>query len=190
MEPLSFLLGLIAGASIVIGYGMFEMNKLTKGKVELLKKLRDKMNDVNTSPQAELDKANSIKDRLIQASRIADTQNELRAQAEMPSKNALHSRHKNGIVAHVQELEAQKISILRTVLAEGFDPIITVLRDGGTREDIPLSVYVLQAEQQLSLHYTPAPGTTPEATPSSGGPRKAGKFVIYTGGKDDGGTTH
>jgi hypothetical protein len=113
---------------------------------------------------------------------------ELRAQAEMPSKNAVHSKYKNGLVAEINEIEQQKLEILRTVLAEGFDPMITVLHDGGGKEEIPLSAYVLTSQQAVDS----GAGKKQEAAPHPGmdqPPRKVGKFFIYKGGKDDG-TTH
>lgn len=189
MALFSFLLGSLVGAMFVVVYGSYQMTKLTKTrKGELINKLKESMNAAQIALLTDADKGNSIRDRLMQASKIAEVQNGLRAQAEMPSKNALHSRYKNGIILQVQELEAQKISILKTVLGDGFDPLITILREGGVQEEIPLSVYVSQSETQLNSMNPPTPGTTPEATPA--GPRKAGKFVIYTGGRNDDGTTH
>jgi len=187
MELFSFALGTLFGAGGVMIYGTYQMIKLEKSKKDLIKKLKEKVQSESTKVLTEAEKMLSIKDRLVKATVIADQQNDLRAQAEMPSKNSLHSRFKNGIIGQIQDLEAQKLSILRTILAEGYDPTITVFRDGGVKEEMPLSVYVTQAEATLNMLLPPSP---PEPTTEASGPRKAGKFVIYTGGKNDDGTTH
>ncbi len=187
MELFSFALGVFTGAGGVMIYGTYQMIKLEKNKKELIKKLKEKVQSESAKVITEVEKMQSIKDRLVKATTIADQQNALRAQAEMPSKNSLHSRFKNDIILQIQDLEAQKLSILRTILAEGYDPIITVFREGGVKEEIHLSEYVTQAEATLNMLLPPSP---PEPATEASGPRKAGKFVIYTGGKNDDGTTH
>lgn len=198
----AYLLGVLTGAMLVVAYGTYEMIKLQRKLKEAaaalkdpLDKLKDKVAKVTEADLLSAEKGQSIRERLDQAQRLAEEQAQLRAMAEMPSKNALHSRHKNAIVGQVFELEAQKISILKTVLGDGFDPIITVLREGGVQEQLSLSEYVAQAEVTMNLNnpYGPTPGTDPEAATNEvdQGPRKAGKFVVYNGGRDDGsGTTH
>ena len=186
---ISFIFGVMCGSLMVMGFASYQLAQLQKNKGNLMKKLKDKLNEGKIANLKDTEKGASITQRLIQAARLADAQMELRAQAEMPSKNALHSQYKNGLVRQIQDLELEKISVLKTVLGDGFDPIITVIRDGGIKEEIALSSYVAQSEQNLNL---PSQPTAPAPTEPSalGGPRKAGKFVIYTGGKDDGGTTH
>jgi hypothetical protein len=183
-----FALGMLTGATLMIAYSTYEMRKLLRNRVKV-KAGSVKATDAPLSPE----KSQTIRQRLAEAGRIADEQAQLRAMAEMPSKNSLHSRHKNNLVGQLFELEAQKISILKTVLGEGFDPMITILRDGGVQEEISLSQYVAQAEESMNLNnpYGPDPGTTSEGV-STDAPRKAGKFVVYSRGKDDGtnGTTH
>lgn len=177
---LMFLLGVIFGASIFMGYGFYQVTKIKKIKASLTTQIQTK--------SAEMDqKKDSIKNRLIKASEIAQTQMAIRAQQEMPSKNALHSRYKNGLIGELQDLEQQKIDILRTVLAEGFNPMITILNEKGSQEEIPLSEYVDQAAAILDTNQGNPP-PPPSNDPTQ--PRKAGKFVVYKGGKDDSGTTH
>jgi hypothetical protein len=178
---LIFLFGLAVGAGMFMGYGWYQMNKIKKVKDLLMNQIRQKA--------AEMDgKRDSIKDRLVKASELAQDQASIRAQIEMPSKNALHSRHKNGLVAELQDLEQQKLDLLKTVLAEGFDPTITVINESGARQEIPLSTYVNQATVALNDSLGTSDATPPPA-PEDNQPKKVGKFIIYKGGKDDG-TTH
>jgi hypothetical protein len=182
VNVLMFFLGLLVGAGMFIGYGFYQVKKIKNVKDLLIDEIKKKVT-------AEDDKRNSIKERLIQAAKIAQVQMELRAQAEMPSKNAAHSKYKNGLVAEINDMEQQKLDILRTVLAEGFDPMITVLHDGGTREEIPLSAYVATAQTTADGGTGKKDATPPPHPGMDQPPRKVGKFFIYKGGKDDG-TTH
>lgn len=175
-----FAVGILAGIAISLGYGMYQLRKINNAKEDLLKKLKSKAEEIRKQTFDVEEKKESIRARLFEAVKLAEEQMELRAQAEMPSKNSLHSRHQNGLIYKINELEKRKIDILRSILKDGFDPTITVLNEGGSREEIPLSAYIARND---GVEESPA-------TPSPNGPRKAGKFVIYKGGKDDGETTH
>ena len=179
----AFAAGMCFGSAMFLVYGWYTVNKMKKTKEVLMDAIRQKAKEMDQ-------KKDSIKDRLIKASELAQAQMAVKAQIEMPSKNALHSRYKNGLVSDIQDMEHQKLDILRTVLAEGFDPIITVINDVGGREEIPLSAYVNSAAQLLND--TSGTKTTPEGDPPvSKAPdtKKVGKFILHRGGKDDG-TTH
>lgn len=179
-----YLLGLGMGFGIFVVYGAYQVGKLKKKKDDLLEEVKRRAADLDA-------KSSSIKERLAQASKLAQAQADLRSQAEMPSKNSTHSRHKNGLISEIQLLEQQKIDILKTILAEGFNPVITVVHDGGTKQEVPLSEYVSAAQSNVDAlggkrDETPTPTTT------DGGPdlpRQVGKFFVYRGGKPDG-TVH
>jgi hypothetical protein len=171
-----FVLGMIFGAGLLMAYGVFKMKK---AKSALIDQLRIKAQEMDQ-------KEKSITDRLIKASDLAQAQMALRAQMEMPSKNALHSKYKNGLISELQDMEQQKLDLLRTVLAEGFDPTIAVIDGAGVKQDVLLSTYVNEAAVQLNESLgdqAPMPPTDPTQA------RKVGKFLVYKGGKDDG-TTH
>jgi hypothetical protein len=172
---LVFIMGMFFGAGLFISFGLYQVHKIKKVKNILIDQIKKKASELEA-------KKGSIKDRLVKASNIAQTQMDLKSQSEMPSKNALHSRHKNGIVYEIQDLEQEKLSILRSVLGDGFDPMITVINDGGVKEEIPLSAYVAQAEQLLHSMTGIGPAIPPDT-------KKIGKLILYKGGKDDG-TTH
>ena len=177
MEVLyAFILGALFGSSAVFSYGLYQIHKIKRVKENLLGQIKAKATEMEQ-------KKDSIKDRLIKASEIAQTQMALRAQLEMPSKNALHSRYKNGLGGELQELEQKKLDLLRTVLAEGFDPTITVINEAGAKTEVPLSSYVNDAAVALNTSL----GNPPSVDPNL--PKRTSKFVLYKGGKDDG-TTH
>lgn len=175
-----FMLGMLTGAAIFVGYGYYQFNKIKKAKENLLDQLYKKTAEVEQKKEL-------IKDRLTQASELAKMQMELRAQAEMPSKNAVHSKYKNDLVHEINDMEHRKLDLLRTILAEGFDPTITVFDETGQRNEVPLSSYVNEATNLLGVRNDKQP-EAPKDT-GLGEPKKVGKFLIYKGGKDDG-TTH
>jgi hypothetical protein len=169
-----FLMGVLFGAGCFMGYGWYHVNKIRKVKDALLNQIKAKAEEMDRQK-------NSIKERLTKASELAQQQMALKAQMEMPSQNALHSKYKNGLVGELQDMEQQKLDLLKTVLAEGFDPMITVVSETGVKTEIPLSTYVNEATVLLNESV----GTKP-AAPEVLQPKKAGKFIVYQGGKDDG----
>jgi hypothetical protein len=163
---LVFLSGMISGVLLFITYGIYKMRKLEKMKEDLLGKLETKAKDLKGQQ--------SIIERLRAASEIAQQQLDLRDAAQQPSKNATHSRYKNGLISELQELEQQKVAILQSILNDGFDPKITVLNSAGEREEMPLSEF-LQVESAKSA----------EASPKEA-PKQVGRFTVIKGGRDDG----
>ena len=177
-DAFMFLLGLLIGASLVMLYGWWQIEKMKKAKKILLDQVKARA--------LEMDKRkNSIKDRLASATELAQTQMAIRSQLEMPSKNGLHSKYKSDLASELQNIEQRKIDILKTILAEGVNPMITVIDEGGARKEISLAEYVNDAiialEKSLGNPIPPPPDST--------NARKSGKFIVYKGGKDDG-TTH
>jgi hypothetical protein len=183
---LIFLLGAITGAGAFMAYGVYQVTKFRKKRSDLVEEIKKEA--------AKLDeRTTSIKERLTKASQLAQAQMDLRNAAEQPSKNATHSKYKNGVISEINDLEQQKLDILRTILAEGFNPIITVVQDGGMKEEIPLSEYVTSAQQNMdaamgSRKDAPLPPPKPPTTQDNN-PKQMGKFFVYKGGKPDG-TTH
>lgn len=173
-----FILGMITGSGLFIVYGMYQLNKLKSAKTKITDEIKKKLEDLEG-------KRESIKTRLIKAQELTQQQIDLRAATEMPSKNAVHSRYKNGLIGEITKLEEEKIAILRSILDDGYDPEITVLTDDGAKQSMPLSQFVGVVQKKHENNGN----TTPPSTPTSEAVKKVGKFVILKGGKDDG-TTH
>lgn len=186
---LTFLVGSLFGVIMFIAYGTYrinQLNKKTKGELmEQLNKAAAAKQPATSQTALTEQQRISIRERLLQAAELAQTQMAIREQLEMPSKNALHSKYKGDLVAEMHELEQHKIDLLRTILAEGFDPYISVVNESGHKEEIPLSSYVNTMVSSLSA----VTGDVPAPPPSAEGadqPRKVGKFFVYNGGKSDG----
>lgn len=67
--------------------------------------------------------------QLEQAGQIIEAQNNIHSQLQQPSKNSLHSRHKNKLVSDWKILEEKKQEIFHNILRSGADPIVNVYDD-------------------------------------------------------------
>ena len=162
-----FFIGFMFGFISMIAFIVHHKEKVTeKEKKSLINKLS---------------KRESIDSRLKRVKEITTEQLDLQGHASGPQKNALHGRHKNGIIGQIKVLEEEKSEILRSILHDGHDPLLTTIDDSGTVHQMKLSEYMvymgitMKPKEQLA---------TPEPTPT-----QKSKFTVYKGGKDDGGET-
>lgn len=183
---LGFVVGSVVTASSLLAIGYYFLQRDAKKVKELIAKANKQ--------QADLDeKYKTVKPRLDRAADISARQLDIMAAVDMPSKNALHSQHKNALIAEIKELEKEKRSILHSIIDDGFDPNLTVTAEDGTKEVITLSEYMARQgilhEKQNQPKEEPIErevlkeekGKTPQIT-------KKGKFIVIKGGKND--TTH
>jgi ABC-type lipoprotein release transport system permease subunit len=167
------LSGIAASIMFLIVYGYFMMRKLDLIKKNAIKELKSKLNEQDS-------KRASIIERLKQAQAITEQQLDIRSATDAPSKNALHSRYKNGLIGEIKKLEEEKIAILSSILSDGFDPGINVRDENGDLKEILLSDF-------LKLQSGSVPQTAND--PDSKVPKQVGRFTVVKGGKDDG-TVH
>lgn len=170
-----FILGLLTATALFVGFGIYQLRKIKKLKENFEQELDKEIVNLNG-------KRDSIRERLLKASEIMKRQVELRGHAEMPSANSAHSKYKNGLISEMTELENEKIAILQSILDDGFDPTITLVGPGGTKEEMPLSTFLNNGVKKEAEVKQPEENQTPSV-------RKVGKFVVHKGGKDDSGTT-
>lgn len=149
--------GLVAAMFVIAYYGN-KWNKQSKAKKE--------------DPIAE--RMNRIKDITIE-------QMDLQGQASGPQKNALHGKYKNGLNAQLKILEEEKTTILKSIIADGFDPEISFMDGDGEISRIKLSEFLAQTGVIMDPK-VPAVKEEPKV-------KQVGKFTVHKGGKDDG-TNH
>jgi len=155
-----------------------EILKAENDALELLNKLKRNQYEMGR-------KKVIVKSKLERAAKIAEQQQLMMAQIDMPSKNALHSRWKNDLIHNVKELEKDKIAILRSILTEdGFDPTIITNDETGQKRELLLS--------QLIKNYDAAPPLDDENDMLSDtnkkteqAPPKPVNVAVLPGGKDD-----
>lgn len=185
---LVFISGVICGVVGAIAFGSYLVKKLeARQKVRLADAAKPASTDARKDVKAQKEAYARVKPRLDRAAQITQEQADIMNQAEQPSKNSLHSRYKNGLIAQAKLLEEEKTELLRSIIADGFDPEITVQTANGI-EKMHLSEYL--ASQGYDLGSKPA--TNNEAPPASTEEKKAepsirkvGKFFVIKGGKDE-----
>lgn len=157
-----YVLGMISGAMLMI-----------VATILVGKRAMDKRKESSAK------KVESVSSRMKKVKELTAEQLELQSHAQGPQKNALHGKHKNGLIGRIKELETTKNEILKSIITDGFDPEITVLDETGVVTTIKLSEYLAQTGITI-------PPKNPPPSPT----RQVGKFTVYKGGKDDGGTVH
>ena len=170
---IAFILGFFSGA---LGVVIFT---IIVGRHALKKHLKK----VDTQEA----KVESVGSRMKKVKDMTSEQLDLQGQASLPQKNALHGRYKNGVIGRIKELEGQKNDILKSIIADGFDPEITVIDETGVVTTIKLSEFLAQSGVSIP---TPPPASKEPTVPPS--PKQVGRFMVHKGGKDDGSgnTTH
>lgn len=162
-----FILGMVSGACLTIAT-----------TVVLGKRILDRNKQEPATKKPE-----SVNSRMKKVKEITQEQLSLQSGAQGPQKNALHGRYKNGLIGRIKELETEKNDILKSILADGFDPEITVMDEAGVVTNIKLSEFMAQNGITMPPKQEPV-----KPAPSA---KQVGKFTVYRGGKDDGGnTTH
>lgn len=141
MMLFGFFLGFLAGIACVAIILLHQVTKLEKKHVLREKEDIDKMID-------EIAKIKTVKAKFVEINEITDEQLELIAHVERPSASASHSRHKNGIVQRIKDLEERKLELFHEILDTGIDPVITIYIDGEEKK-IRMSEAVKLREEQI-----------------------------------------
>jgi hypothetical protein len=176
-----FFAGFIMGMAFILFLSYVSVNAQKK-------KIKDAFAKVVRTSEQEEKILEAVRPRLKQAAEISNRQVDLLSQAQMPSKNSLHSRHKNDLIGEIKMLEEEKRSILRSILNEGVDPKLTITNDNNEKEIILLSEYMLRNGIPLKDEAEPVPANKPETKQEEGKITKVGKFYVVPGGKND--TSH
>lgn len=109
----------------------------------------DKQDTLLKKTAEEHEMIGSIKYRFKQIANIQEEQLSIISKIEGPSKGAAYSRGRNNISKYVEELEKTKIDIFRSILEDGFDPIVTIYDYDGNQRSIKMSEAVSIADKEL-----------------------------------------
>jgi hypothetical protein len=160
----SFILGMVATLIILGVWTFFLYKKQNKEKIKAIA-------EINKAAE-ELDKAKSgyasVKERLNKVRELTKVQMTLSSQVEIPQKNSLDGKFKNGLSKEVKKIEEEKAVILRSILADGYDPEVSILGDSGT-ESMKLSQFLGSINSKESVTTVPI--------------KKESKFSVLRGGK-------
>jgi len=151
---LVFLAGAVVGVVVMfkgmIGYAREMEKELTQDHEEMLKEVNDEIAkltqelDIATQPKIQLvdvlpplNPADTVQARLRKAIEITLKQNKLNIKTN-DEQMLLHN-----------ELELEKFNLLRTILLDGFNPMITIRYSSGEQEML-LSSYIENMQKNLN----------------------------------------
>ena len=171
MNPLEvgamFLSGFISGMVVTCGFVFYIGNKALVASKKKLEELGEQISTEGT-------KYSAIEGRMKRIKEIASLQMDLQGAADGPQRNAMDGKYKNSLMGKMKELEEEKVSILNSILKDGFDPQVSLLKEDGTTEIVKLSEF-LAGEGEF------VPPAAKDAKV-----KQVGKFTVLKGGKDDG----
>jgi len=167
-----FISGLIAMSGVVLYIG----NKHLKSKKKESGDLANELKKLTKQLGAEDPTYAAIETRMLRIKEIAQLQMELQGAADGPQRNAMDGKYKNSLMRTLKELEEEKITILNSIVKDGHDPSVNVLKADGTTEITKLSAFLAGYSSDITDEKNDA------------AVKQVGKFTVLRGGKDDGGT--
>lgn len=136
-----FILGFGFGIFVVLAFALHNLKKLDKKRAKFAQELAISAKDIAS-------KVESAKERINQALDISEQQYALMSGIEGPQSGPLHGKHKMSVSAELKRLEEEKITILKSVLADGYNPKLVTINEEGERESVKLSDFVAKAEER------------------------------------------
>lgn len=170
----AMVVGVLLGAIGLLSVGYYltqkHRNKAKKNLNDALEALKKKAQEQLAQDKIYDEK---VRGRLDRATDISMQQAEIMAQLQMPSKNSLHSKYKNQLVAEIKSLEEEKCAILKSIITDGYNPNVNVTLESGEHKTMPLKEYM----EYLGIPTGPTEQELREQ-------RKA-KFTVIQGGKSE-----
>jgi hypothetical protein len=122
MYVFGIIVGILIGILINSKIQRFNTNSLLKTiKKELLNAYEEGV------------KHGAIKLKIERINEISKIQLDYIGALDRPNASASHARHKNNLVSQVKSLEEEKITLFKSILEDGMDPLLTVVIDGVTK---------------------------------------------------------
>ena len=165
-----YLGGLLNGLVVMAGLVLYVGNKALRSSKKRVKELASSLTPEDPNYTA-------IETRMLRIKEIAQLQMELHGAADGPQRNAMDGRYKNSISRTLKELEEEKIAILTSIVKDGHDPSVNVVKADGTTEVTKLSAFLAGYSSDITDEKN-------DDVPV----KQIGKFTVLRGGKDDGGT--
>jgi hypothetical protein len=133
----SFVLGMMTTVTLLGIWTYLLYKKQLKEKTKALEEFT-KANDVLEKTKAEYI---SVKERLAKVRELTKVQMTLSSQVEIPQKNSLDGKYKNGLSKEIKKIEEEKAVILKSILSDGYDPDVSILGENGA-ETMKLSQFL------------------------------------------------
>lgn len=167
---LGFIVGALVGAYFMYGFLQVAFSERLK------KLLSEKLNNLQNNSKDAVHKLDHLKSKVETLSDLVQRQQDLLGSLDQPSKNATHSKHKNQVISQIKDLEAQKIVILKEILAEGVDLDIKVLTPDGEK--------IMKLSEAIKVHEKNL-GATSYAPPTDPQPSKSNILKLIKNKKDE-----
>ena len=169
---MDFFLGFVAGIAVVALMVYMYLRRLKKALNAIIKssgssKSKSKSSSskakISTEPDAEdiidelLSEINEIEDfkkRMDKLDAIMAEQIDLMGAIDGPSKGSSHSRWKNDIIKRIKDLDKEKIELMDSIVADGFNPTLKV-SIGGEEKMMKLSEISDEIRGHLKEEPTP-----------------------------------
>lgn len=122
-----------------------------------------------------MQKMGSISHKIQVSEELSKEQARLITQLSLPSKNSSHDSYKREILEEVKEIEKTKMAIFKTIVEDGFDPMVKVY-DGNSpnqTKEITMSEAVLRYEANQK--------TTKESTQTDSNPQRGNHLRLVKG---------
>lgn len=170
-EAVSLLMGGIS--SLYLGYAIRDAIAVIQER-KLVKRIRQALIEEVAAGMKRAELSGSIKWRMGRIEELCKQQVDLTSSINVPSKNAMHSKHKWTILASIKDLERTKLDLMRSVVADGIDLTVVVTDANGGKETLKMSELIIKGEVFLN--------EKPEA-PVKIEPKR--KFKLIEGDKHD-----
>jgi len=140
MFMLGFLLGLLTGAISITTIIAAMANKSIKRHKDKLSALTK---DYMATSGIDSD-SSKYTARLERVREIQERQESIIGQTLRPQRNSLDGKYQNRLNGELKALEEERNTILRSLLAEGFDPLVAVSGIDGTSRKAKLSEFMAE----------------------------------------------
>jgi hypothetical protein len=152
-----FALGALVGVLLGVAVTMMYFGNLVLRATRILRNgLSPTATAAKTSPEEQA-RAKRLIAWVKEAGELSQQQINLYGQLEQPSKSASHSRWKNDLASQIRGLETKKMEIFRAILADGFDPVISVMNEHGEVVKVKLSDSVRDYDAHAAAASPPEP---------------------------------
>lgn len=149
MNVFFYVLGILTGFTLALLWGLFLVERAKKRLTEAVDKVGLQAKEAALIASA--------KKRFAEALKISDQQQDLLGRLDGPSKGALFSQWRNSVRQELLALERQKIDIMRSIVADGIDPVVSVAGEGDTLVKKRMS----EAVAEFDAMYPPEPTLKP-----------------------------
>lgn len=134
-----FIFGFFTGVAAICTYALYKLRQYDKSREKFAKELSKTAKEIT-------DKTKSARERLDRAFEICEEQFDILSGMEGPQSGPLHGKHKQQMNIELKRLEEEKMTIFRSILADGFDPKLTTINENGEKETLKLSDFIKKRE--------------------------------------------